>query len=241
MTENRTKDENLKVGFHGDMNLIEVIKKCMGRSDLFVETGTNIGRSINYISQLFPSKKHVSCEVDHDKFEKAQEKCSSFKNVYLRNEKSVQTLKFVFESFDSEKITYWLDAHWSDSLNRDWVSKDGKFTREEANQPLKNELKVITGHKRDSRIFIDDIKVPDSSWFSYDSYGEVPCSFEEIKSSIKWDNYTVFYPDYEKDFDEMYHPPRGWALLCKKKDNIINFLKTNYSSILKFTDIKDEE
>lgn len=202
---------NIPIGFHGDQNLIKVIEEAVDGSDFFLETGSHIGRSLKFISSKFPEKHFFSCEIEKDKYLSARDNCSNQDNVTIENLNSEDFLESVLEDFDFKNSTFWLDAHWSSSN----ISMNRSDIKKHSNQPLKNELEIITKNLDEAKIFIDDMVVPHNDTFLYDVYGGIESSFENVQESILWEKFTLIYPDYDPNFDTMYHNPKGWCLIVK--------------------------
>ena len=52
------------IGFHGDNHLLRVIHRLAPTTDLFVETGTNVGTTLGWVASTFPHLECLSCEPD---------------------------------------------------------------------------------------------------------------------------------------------------------------------------------
>ncbi len=211
----------MEIGFHGDQNLIEVISESLKVSEYFVELGTGNGRSLSFLASKFPDKRLRSCEIDRDSCEQATERCKDVGNVRVFNMDSVSFLE-----------SFWVHWHSEDESKRPvfWVDlENGKDTGYES--PF-TEVKKITQNFDRAAIFIDDFKVPyHFDWFQNSRNKDREHSLRNFQKEIKWHNYFVLFPDYEKKFEEMYHLPVGWALVVKEKD-LAQKLEDQFGSIL---------
>ena len=59
--------DNKKPGFHGDIYLINLVNHCLDLSTNFIETGTNIGTTLYFVSRNY-NMSCYSCEMDKDKW-----------------------------------------------------------------------------------------------------------------------------------------------------------------------------
>jgi len=199
-------------GFHGDKYLQEAVLTCFDKSEAFIETGANIGNSLEFILTNRPKQSDCfSCEPDKVLYKQAvdflKDKVHEWplKHRFF-NKESLPMLEYIraFHDFSSA-TTFWLDSH-SDTL---W--------------PLKEELEFITGNFNHGYIFIDDFKVPGSSRFGYNTHstGE-EYSFENIKEALSKDcDYRLHYPDYTEK-TSTHHPLVGWCMIqfCRKQKEI---------------------
>jgi hypothetical protein len=125
--------------------------------DFFVETGTGLGVSLEFALK-FNFRELFSVEIVEELYLKSLERFKSEETVHLTLGKSCDFLDELLDwIFRSEKILFWLDAHWPGA--------DFKIDHEDKNNPeialpLENELKTI--HKwRDGQdtIIIDDVRI----------------------------------------------------------------------------------
>lgn len=122
---------------------IEILKKYKGDSDIFFETGTDKGDTVQTalecgFSDIF------SVEIDSDKAMLASIRFMQYNDVVsIINNNSVTTLKNVLP-FLTGKIVFWLDAHADCHVEC---------------TPLLNELEAIKGYKYPVTIMIDDMRL----------------------------------------------------------------------------------
>ncbi len=201
----RTLSHFLDVGFHGDEHLLHLVEYLAGNCKVFVETGANVGSTLVYVAQSYPSMSCLSCEPDQSAFEQASANAGKYGNVTLFNGMSQQFIEHLSKhepGLFSEQCFFWLDAH---GYGFEW--------------PLKNELEFITGHFSAAYILIDDFKVPGRDHFGYDQYQEQICSYDYVKDALDPEKtYQLYYPTYE-DKTSKHHPLRGWGLLVFGHDD----------------------
>lgn len=136
--------------------------------DTIVETGTYKGWSTNVLAQT--KKKIITIEVNEELYNHAKKFNSEHENVTFYLGSSQKVIDDVIEAQSSNKILFFLDAHWGEY----W--------------PLLDELKVI--HKKNINspiIIIHDFFVPDENGkakFGYDKYGDRILNYEYVKSHI---------------------------------------------------------
>lgn len=185
------------IGFHGDKYLLKIMNFLLTKIDTFIETGTNIGATLQYVARTYQHVTCLSCEPSKDPFIRAINYLSGF-NAKIYNETSQQFLK----RFDREyaflkaaPVLFWLDAH----------GRGFKW-------PLREEFKYITSNFPRCIVLVDDFKVPGKNQFSHDKYAGQHCSFDFVKNHICKDyKYTLYYPAYN-DKTSKYHPLVGWGL-----------------------------
>jgi hypothetical protein len=186
-------------GFHGDKYLIKLVSNCLKQSEIFIETGTNVGSTLVHVSKDFPNITAYSCEPDKEAFELALSKTKNFKNTHIYKELSPNMIYRITKenpSLLSKNTVFWLDAH---DYGYQW--------------PLKDEISFITKNFKQGYIFIDDFKVPHLDCFKWNRYQNQTCSFDYIKNSINPDiTYNLYYPNYTEKTSR-HHPLVGWGMI----------------------------
>jgi len=189
-----------EVAFHGDGYLLELCDSVLSKSEIFIETGTYYGHTVEYVARSFKNLQAYSCEPKIEHFKGALEKVSMYAGrVTLLRETSPD---FLYKLVDKDptivekEVVFWLDAH---SFGYDW--------------PLLEEIKFITKVFKKAFIFIDDFKIPGRPEFQYDKDEDSECAWETIYSHLQNDkNYSLYFPDYlEKT--STHHPLVGWILI----------------------------
>jgi hypothetical protein len=195
----------IDVGFHGDEYLLALVSHLASVSQVFVETGANVGSTLAYVARSYPWLRCLSCEPDLSAYERASENTNKYGNVSLFHGMSQQFIKHISkheQGIFTEPCFFWLDAH---GYGFEW--------------PLKRELEFISSHFNATYILIDDFKVPGRDCFGYDQYQEQICSYEYVKDALNpRKTYQLFYPTYQ-DKTSRHHPLRGWGLLVVGHDD----------------------
>lgn len=187
-------------GFHGDIYLQKVVRFVAAKSELFIETGTNVASTLHYFARTNPGIDCFSCEPDKEAFLLASKNVDGLQNVHLYNQMSQDFLKSLAEHCGKDVFgkpaVFWLDAH---GWGFEW--------------PLKYEIRFITENFRQAYIFIDDFLVPGHPEFEYDSTENAVCSFDYVKDSFApGREYQIIYPDYT-EHTSTHHPLVGWILI----------------------------
>lgn len=128
-----------------------------GNGDVFVETGTYIGETIDMVLATGLYKKIYSVELNDDLFFAAQLKYEGNEKVSLMHGDSIDKLKEIVEKLD-EPATFWLDAHASGHL------VGGKS----GGSPVLDELDIIASSPiKTHTIIIDDCRLFGSDEWSF--------------------------------------------------------------------------
>lgn len=135
------------VTFSVDPNLVKALSRCLP-FDVFVETGTFCGETIEIVSDYF---KHIySIELSKHYFDIAQEKFAQSSHVTLYNDDAVSALQALVPQLQDRAVVYWLDAHWCVA----------DATAGQTSQcPLLQELSTIHQLNEESMIIIDDARL----------------------------------------------------------------------------------
>jgi hypothetical protein len=129
--------------------------------DMFVETGTNVGDTLNGVRTAF--KELHSVELDDGLYRGATERFRAYPNITIHHGTSDAFLK-EFVPRLTKPALYWLDAHYSG---------DGT-ARADRDSPISEELAVCAKNWKDgSVILIDDAREFDGHHASYPSVPEV--------------------------------------------------------------------
>jgi hypothetical protein len=195
----------VEIGFHGDEYLLSLAESLSSRSNVFVETGSNVGSTLAYVAKNRPQLRCFSCEPDQSAFEQAVANTRKYSNVVLFKGTSQEFIEHLTKQepeIFSERCFFWLDAH---GYGFEW--------------PLKDELEFITQKFKSGYILIDDFKVPGRDDFIYDVYEGQVCSYDFVKDSLNPEKtYQLYYPAY-RDKTSKHHPLCGWGLLIFGDDS----------------------
>lgn len=154
----------------GNSSIVEILEsnKLIGNyrdflkySDIFCETGTCFGRSVQLA--LDAGYKHIlSVEAKDDFYKKSSETFKGNSRVTLYNGMSIKMLPtmLVDAKLDNgdKSIVFWLDAHVSGEISagyQDWMEK-GEDSDYDQNKILKAELEIVLKNNPKHVILIDD-------------------------------------------------------------------------------------
>jgi hypothetical protein len=196
---NRQHSPFLKVGFHGDAYILQIVDYLIRDCAIFIETGTNVASTLANVARSYPHIQCLSCEPDKAAFNEALKNTALYTNVLIRNETSQDFINYIKNERNDifkKECLFWLDAP---GYGFEW--------------PLKDEINFITTNFKKGYILIDDFKVPGMDCFSYDIYQEQICSLDFVKKSLNPKHrYRVYYPNYTEKTSE-HHPLVGWGLI----------------------------
>ena len=173
-----------KQGFEGDTHLKESIQKLITDYNIktVVETGTFKGSTTVQFANMVD--KVYTTEVNPEYYKEAVGKFTENgkTNIFHNLGSSVVVLpKILPEIPQPQTLLFFLDAHWG------------------PNNPLLEELQIITDYKLKPVIVIHDFKVPGHPELGFDTYGGQDYDWDWIKDKIEniygKESYTVTYND----------------------------------------------
>jgi glycosyltransferase involved in cell wall biosynthesis len=135
------------VHFSLDKNLVKVLKSILPL-DVFVETGTFKGDTVEQIKELFDEIYTV--ELSKDYYNYCKERFKDCNQINLHHDNSPIFLKKLRKSIARRSVIYFLDAHWCVADNT---------AGEKSQCPLLKELKAIKTLNNESVIIIDDARL----------------------------------------------------------------------------------
>jgi hypothetical protein len=97
------------VHFSIDTGLIAALKKVLPL-EIFVETGTFEGDTIELVRPLFPVIHSV--ELSEDYYRKVEKRFNDAPSVQLHLGHSAEVLRKIRPEFAGASVLFWLDAHW---------------------------------------------------------------------------------------------------------------------------------
>lgn len=115
--------------------------------DTFVETGTNMGVTIEWASKYF--EKCYTIEASDKIFDKNKNLMNRLSNVNFIYGDSTKVLDNILKKLEGSKIIFWLDSHY--------MYDDLSFGCG-ANNPLLEEIQCILSYKVIPFILIDDFR-----------------------------------------------------------------------------------
>jgi hypothetical protein len=116
-------------------------------TDIFIETGTFVGDTINNVKNHF--KQVYSIELSNKYAASARDRFKDNRNVYILQGDSSELLLPLCQSIE-QPVFFWLDGHWS----------NGDTAKGKKDCPLMEELdKIVTYCKVKCIIAIDDVRI----------------------------------------------------------------------------------
>tara|TARA_B100000787_G_scaffold36434_1_gene25562 strand:- start:10618 stop:11292 length:675 start_codon:yes stop_codon:yes gene_type:complete len=199
-------DGKPKPPFHDDKKMIEITLNILDEMEVFIETGSFMGKTIFFVGKNFPGVQCYSCEIDQKSYNIAYEQVQSLSNVNLSLKPSPYALydisNILNNNIFSKKCLFWLDAHWH-------------------TDPLYDEIKHITSNYKRFCIFVDDFTVPYDKGFHTDGY-----DIEKIKPYIMNKGSLKFYmPNYSSNDECCKKNPCGYIIITNIEINTFKNLK----------------
>lgn len=173
-------------GFHGDIYLLNLVDKIINMCDNFIETGSNLGNTLYFVSQNY-NIKCFSCEIG----DQTPRAIYNNSKVLFKQMASPEFIYFITKNISSireERCFFFLDAH-SDTHSV-WQS----------------EVKYIIHNFNKYYIIIDDFNIGNES-FNHNGY-----SMQELNAILEVGSCKVFVPDYNEQTSKFHHLT-GWVLL----------------------------
>ena len=188
--------------------------------EIFFETGTGTGASLQHAICNGRFKKFYSCEIHSATYQKVNKIFSNYPAVTIINKDSIEALLYLLPQIDPNKrILFFLDAHFPGETEKEFNATDRKS--DSTSLPLKRELKLI--HKlrpeSDDIIIIDDLRIYEDG--DYEN-GNIPKGFANLKDS-----------DRDLSFVDLLFPNRlisrffsdDGYMIISPKENTLNFSK----------------
>jgi glycosyltransferase involved in cell wall biosynthesis len=232
------------VNFSLDEGLVKKIKTILPL-DIFVETGTFKGDTIECIKNYFKEIHSVELSEVYYEFSKERFKDNHSIKLYLDN--SPDFLEKLRQSFSKKSVLYWLDAHWCVA---------DKTAGEKSQCPLLQEINAIRKLNDKSIIIIDDARLfispppkphEISHWPSFESLLEALKKLSDKHELIILNDTIIFYPTSLKEtmHDYAYNNSIDWLhVLHKTRDydnlrNQFDGLQAQSKGLLKQLNEKD--
>ena len=149
--------------------------------EIFFETGTGTGASLQHALDAGNFDKLFSYEIDPNTYNKVDKIFSKFENVEILNKDSISSLKYLLPKIDSNiRVLFFLDAHFPGETEEEFNPNDRKSDL--TSLPLKEEIKLIYQFRPKSNdvIIIDDLRIYEDG--DYDN-GNVPKGYANLKDN----------------------------------------------------------
>lgn len=189
-------------GFHGDPNLLKIIAYLTRRSKVYIETGTHVGHTFNYMLRTYSHLTCFGCEPVKGRFAILANKVGQNSKAHIYNETAQKFIRRIARNYSnifSDTILFWIDAH-------------SKFFA----WPLQQEIAFFTKRATSGFILIDDFAVPGKLQFRFNKYGNQRYTFNYVKKAINPAcDFYAYYPKYGKGSARK--SMTGWLLLQTNK------------------------
>lgn len=166
-----------------------IFKKYINNN--FIETGTFKGEGVD-VALSVGFKFVDSIEIFEEFYIKAKKKFLNNENVKIHLGSSESKLWEVI-STKNEKLTFWLDAHYSGPISDPFQETHIKTGTPMSNlkTPLLIELEIISNHPiKNHIIMIDDMRCCGTEYFNFISRSQIEESIYKINN-----NYKIIYED----------------------------------------------
>jgi hypothetical protein len=187
--------------FHGQRSRTEIWADILSifKPELIVETGTHVGNTCAFLSTF--NLPVITIEANTKLFAFAHMRLGNKSNVRLLNGDSASVLSEKLVAASSQRIFFYLDAHWLNSL------------------PLRQELTSIFSFYPNTAIMIDDFQVPDDEGYGWDDYGSVigRLTLDYIADIIPEES-LLFYPQMRSSDDT--GTTRGSLIIARGENSI---------------------
>ncbi len=222
------------VNFSIDIKLVETLKKVLSL-DIFVETGTFEGDTIEKVKDLF-NEIH-SVELSEEYYNRVRKRFKSFDNIHLYLDSSENFLKKIRPILKEKSVLYWLDAHWCVA---------DRTAGEKSQCPLLEELTSIKVLNEKSTIIIDDARLfiapPPSPheithWPDINSVLKIMSKLSSVHEVMILNDTIIFFPHAIKGVvhDYAYNNSINWLTVLDKSrdyDKLLEQLREKEEKII---------
>ncbi|MCX6175430.1 MAG: glycosyltransferase [Ignavibacteriales bacterium] len=227
------------INFSLDLNLVKNLKKVLPL-DIFVETGTFEGDTIENVKDLF--SEIYSVELSEEYYNKVKKRFQSKDAIHLYLDSSEKFLKKIHPVLKEKSVLYWLDAHWCVA---------DKTAGEKSQCPLLDELVSIRSLNKNSIIIIDDARLliapPPSpheitQWPDFNSIIALFRKLSTVHETIILNDTIIFYPKSIRETikDYAYENSINWLTVLDKSRDYDTLLKQQ-KDMLKQMQEKDKK
>lgn len=162
----------------------DTLKKYKDKANVFVETGTHIGYTVEMAIEI-GFKTIYTIELADHFYKRAVAKFKQYKHVFPIYGDSSIKLREILNKVN-EPCLFWLDGHWS----------AGDTARGPVDVPLYQELEVIKNYNnKNHTILVDDVRLMDKEWKEI--------SLEKVKELLLQIN-----PKYKFSYENGFLDPR---------------------------------
>jgi len=155
--------------------------------NIFVETGTGSGGSLEHAYASASFEKLYSIEIHKESAEKVMARFSQAPSVKIFNSTSEHALKEIFRILKPEdRVFFFLDAHFPGEHATDFLGYD-RISTDSLTLPLENELRLICDARPNANdvIVVDDLRIYENGPYERgnlpENFGGLPADFRNIK------------------------------------------------------------
>lgn len=152
--------------------------------NVFIETGTGSGGTLEHAYQMGPFEKLYSVEIHQESAEKVQAKFAHISKVKIYNATSSEALSDIFTKLQpTDKAFFFLDAHFPGEHGVNFSGYDN-LVLNKVTLPLEDELEMIRNARpnSDDIIVIDDLRLYEQGPFEA---GNLPIGFGGIPAEMR--------------------------------------------------------
>lgn len=225
------------VSFSIDLGLVAALKKALPL-DVFVETGTFRGDTVELVKDLF--REIHSVELSPEYFEAASSRFARQAHIDLVRGDSAMALADWAPRLRERSVLYFLDAHWCVADN----------TAGETSQcPLLNEIRSIGQLNAESLIVIDDARLflapplaphEISQWPNFNEVLDVLRAISPFHRVMVLNDNIVFFPPAASDavLEYAQHAGTDWLAVTSKIRDYDN-LRTQFDGAIRQLEEKE--
>jgi hypothetical protein len=175
------------IGFNEQVVRATIFLKILNKlgSDVFVETGTNLGHTSLLVAAQ-TALPVLTCELNKHAHAHASTLLKPFGDrVHVAFGDSRSFLLQFLNSSSFQRPFFYLDAHWNLDI------------------PLLQELALILSSSRTFVLVVDDFRVPADSGFRFDAYGTITFDLPYLMPILQphADKICILYPSYSSELE----------------------------------------
>ena len=192
--------EQKTLGFHGDTHLLRLVDAMIPHCSAFIETGSFLGHTAKYVAKRFHDIIVLTCESDSVVFRNANANLVGIPNAAVFYDEAPLFLGKLFDESNwilNSCCLYWLDAHCGGTIRDQDTGEVSYRWSGTTGWPLFDEIRLVTERCDSGLVMIDDFEVPGRPEFGFDTYCDVACGLEAIRSSLAaGKEYRLILPKY---------------------------------------------
>lgn len=153
--------------FNGDADFHPVAERLIAEHQItmVIETGTYRGVTAEWFAKRV--SRVITLEYNTATYQDTRSRLNHLSNILFLNADSAKLLPTLVAALKSEKILFYLDAHWRSS----W--------------PIHDELAAISQLRGNCVVLVDDFQVPNRPEFDYDTFEGQALGLDHIRSGLE--------------------------------------------------------